>query len=549
MATDDYPANPQTGGTLPSGGTVHGTLEAAGDVDWFRVDLDTDHAYRFTAAMADGSEPAIILWNETAHYVYYSNQPGMQYSDELVNPFAVYVPGSYYVQVSAAKTGATTGAYTIGMQVAADDIGNSEASALALAPGTPLAARFDYAFDRDPFRIAAVAGTSYTVTLASDSGKIGNAVYVYLAGADGRSVTTYSGAPISYTFTADATRDYVVTATMASFDPPTGGSLPYHVSLTVNGDLRLAAVASSATADGAIRVTYDGKPHLGYGLIELVDAQGHVVDTWTPSDARFSLQGNMLTLSTHAGAVAPGTYTLKYGSHVLTDSAGAGLRPSSFDTVTVTKGTATPAPAPNPTPTPSPGTGTGDSGTVSVGTGSADVALYAGTAADYTIVRAGATTIVTKFGALNSDTLIGYERLKFTGSADVVALSLDGDLGRAYRLYTAAFDRAPDKAGLGFWLHSAESGTGLSAMAHGFIDSAEFRSLYGASPAADAFVAALYHNVLHRPGDAAGVAYWEDRLGHGADRADVLAAFSESPENQEQAAALIGNGILYTSYG
>lgn len=535
MATDDYPDNPQTGGYLPTGGIVHGTLENAGDVDWFRVDLDTDHAYRFTAAMADGSEPAIILWNETAHYVYYSNQPGMQFSNELVNPFDVAVPGSYYVQVS----GARTGVYTIGMQVAADDIGNAPASALPLGAAAPIAARFDYAFDRDPFRIAAVAGTTYTVTLASDSGKIGNAVYLSL-GADGRYVSTYSGAPISYTFTADATRDYVVTAEMASFDPPTGGSLSYHVSLTVDGDHRLAAVASSGSVDGAIRVTYDGMPRLGYGVIELVDTHGQAVDSWTPSDARLSLQGNTLTLvPQHVGVMMPGTYTLKYGSHVLTDAAGTGVRPSSFDTVAVTKGAAGGLAA----------AGTGDGATISGGTGSADIAVYSGTAADYTIVRSGGNAVVTKAGAPKGDTLIGVERVMFEGSDDAVALSLNGDLGKAYRLYTAAFDRAPDKTGLGFWLHAAESGADLSAMARGFVDSAEFRSLYGAHPTDEAFVAALYSNVLHRPGDTAGVAFWEAALARGVDRAEVLAEFSESGENQQQAAALIGNGIVYTPYG
>ena len=69
--------------------------------------------------------------------------------------------------------------------------------------------------------------------------------------------------------------------------------------------------------------------------------------------------------------------------------------------------------------------------------------------------------------------------------------------------------------------------------------------MYGANPTDQTFVTTLYAHVLHRSPDAPGFDYWMGVLGHGADRAEVLAAFSESPENIVQVVGTIGNGFAY----
>ncbi|MNR66180.1 hypothetical protein D3C85_1895440 [compost metagenome] len=55
--------------------------------------------------------------------------------------------------------------------------------------------------------------------------------------------------------------------------------------------------------------------------------------------------------------------------------------------------------------------------------------------------------------------------------------------------------------------------------------------------------------MLHRAGEAAGVAHWVDKLEHGTARADVLMGFSESAENRVEILKVIGNGFEYTPYG
>jgi hypothetical protein len=45
------------------------------------------------------------------------------------------------------------------------------------------------------------------------------------------------------------------------------------------------------------------------------------------------------------------------------------------------------------------------------------------------------------------------ERRAPASATRAVALDVDGAAGQAYRLYQAAFDRAPDKNGLGYWIN------------------------------------------------------------------------------------------------
>ena len=118
-----------------------------------------------------------------------------------------------------------------------------------------------------------------------------------------------------------------------------------------------------------------------------------------------------------------------------------------------------------------------------------------------------------------------------------VALDAAGSAGKAFRLYQAAFNRAPDVPGLGFQMKALDDGLPLWFVAANFLRSPEFTSTYGSLDDVE-FVTQLYANVLHRGPDAGGLAYHLDHLANGFTRADVVVGFSESPENQ---AALIGS--------
>lgn len=142
--------------------------------------------------------------------------------------------------------------------------------------------------------------------------------------------------------------------------------------------------------------------------------------------------------------------------------------------------------------------------------------------------------------------LIGVERLDFTDGTHL-AVDLSGNAGQAYRLYNAAFDRAPDKGGLGYWIDAADKGMSLGNMAASFTTSSEFIGLYGATHTHSEFLNKLYTNVLDRPADAGGLSYWQNQLDTGAmTESQVLVSFSESAENKIAVVGQIQNGIDYS---
>ncbi|WP_322401388.1 DUF4214 domain-containing protein [Massilia luteola] len=180
------------------------------------------------------------------------------------------------------------------------------------------------------------------------------------------------------------------------------------------------------------------------------------------------------------------------------------------------------------------------------GQGGLDTLVYASARAGATIVDDGGSVSVTD-AAGNHAILSNVERIAF--SDGMVALDVHGTAGEAYRLYQAAFDRTPDKAGLGYWIAAMDKGMSLTQAAAGFTGSAEFANLYGAHASDTQFVQALYQNVLHRAGDSAGADFWMHALASSVTRADVLANFSESTENQAQVIGTIQNGIDYLHWG
>ena len=176
-----------------------------------------------------------------------------------------------------------------------------------------------------------------------------------------------------------------------------------------------------------------------------------------------------------------------------------------------------------------------------------DTAVFSGNRASYTISKASTGLTVTST-AEGLDTLANVERLKFADTA--IAFDTSGVGGQTYRVYKAALNRTPDVGGLGFWISGMDGGESLNAVAQGFVNSVEFKTVYGASPTNAQIVTRFYDNVLGRAADSSGYNYWLGVLNSGqASVAGVLASFSESPENQAAVIGVIGNGILYTPYG
>ncbi len=116
----------------------------------------------------------------------------------------------------------------------------------------------------------------------------------------------------------------------------------------------------------------------------------------------------------------------------------------------------------------------------------------------------------------------------------VINFSVDAEQLR--RLYVAYFLREPDAAGQEFWIRQRAQGVELAAVSAAFASSQEFIDRYGALNDAE-FLDKIYENVVRRPADAGGYAFWLERLQSGAlDRGALMIQFSESPEFKELSA-------------
>ncbi|MBS98325.1 MAG: hypothetical protein CMI01_06575 [Oceanospirillaceae bacterium] len=144
------------------------------------------------------------------------------------------------------------------------------------------------------------------------------------------------------------------------------------------------------------------------------------------------------------------------------------------------------------------------------------------------------------------DRVTGVERFYFS---DLV-LGFDDTTAAAYSLYEAAFNRAPDEEGLGFWIAKLEEGMTFEETSARFIDSVEFLSLYGENPTDGEFLNALYYNILDRKADPEGLDFWLEQMtvDPSKTQAKVLADFALSQENQANLAGTVSNGMLFESW-
>jgi hypothetical protein len=94
------------------------------------------------------------------------------------------------------------------------------------------------------------------------------------------------------------------------------------------------------------------------------------------------------------------------------------------------------------------------------------------------------------------------------------------------QLYTAFFDRAPDAAGLAYWVNELQTGLiTLEQMASNWVnEQPEGQAKYPNGTSDTAFLDAIYQNVLGRSPDAEGQQYWLNQLSSGAMSRDVFIA-------------------------
>lgn len=557
---DDYGNDQAHAAAVQANSIIKGEVEVLSDKDMFKLTAVAGMTYVVQLTPQKGSasvygSAALDITGPDG-----LNVRGISSDNTVVRVFEATKSGDYYIGVSSSLYYGWTGTYTLVANAAGvDDFAASAGTTALLDPLTPVHGTIGVADDHDWIKVHLDAGRTYVFDLKGNlsgggsldtgSGYYSNAGMTlldangsYLANSALPSSTTGSDPRIR--FQATTTGDFFL-------DVHGSGSLANTGTYTVqevqtNLDNTGPKLLSSNAVDGATNLSMTPKFMLTFdetimlsGGVSITDGYGAVVST-TITGPQASVAGNTLTVDPHTYLMPGMTYTVDLGSVVdLAGNVGSGAKTFTF---TVAK------PVTSGTDANDYLLGSGTSKTLDGGAG-VDTAYYASSRAVFNIRHNadGSTTVQDYRGAGLGDTLTNIERLQFNDGA--YALDIEGIAGQAYRLYQAAFNRTPDTAGLGFWIAHLDKGLSLSEAANFFINSPEFSATYGAAPADTDFVTLLYKNVLHRAPDTDGNKFWMDHLHDGLSRADALKFFSESPENHDAVAKLIGNGFGFTPYG
>lgn len=533
-------------------GQVTGKLTMPQDRDVFKMAVTQGHTYIVELTgqdLAGGARPAVsgLALGMTLQNTQAYNKPG-------VNSYFVLdatETGDYAFIVSNQGAGGTA-SYTLKVyEPSGDDFAMWGDPRGTLALGGSATGRLDYTGDADSFKVTLASAGNYAFQLrgaGTGGGTLadGSALLTASNGA-GAGALRDQGSGV-YTLSAATGGDYFISVR------PTTSLSNYPLDMTGTYTLQATALAGDTTAPALTgsssrvgpydSITLDFSESVMRGMdgeaITLRDARGTVLQWFYPGEG-LSFAGSKLTIDPTVLLMPGVTYQVHVPAGSVLDMAGnklaGGTQVVSISTaVSVTTGT--------PGNDYLPGKTVG--GALDGGAGT-DMAFFDSASPGYAIAVHGNAATVTFLWTDTPVQLTDIERLSFTDSA--VALDIEGVAGQAYRLYQAAFNRTPDKAGVGYWIAQMDKGTALADVARSFIQSDEFVKTYGTASSDAVFVTNLYQNVLHRAPEQTGLDYWVDVLAKGAERAVVLRDFSEGFENHDAVAQVIANGFAYTPWG
>ncbi len=264
---DDVPDDRSTGAVLSFDGPARGTIEVAGDRDWFAVTLEPGVRYAFTlSGQPSGAgtlpDPVLVLRDPSGAAVASNDDHGGTLESRI--EFQVNAGGTYFLSAKAFQ--GATGSYVLaGEWLGRDDdlpAGPDTPSTL-LPGGGDATGTLETAGDVDWHRLSVTAGTTYTIDLAGAGGPDGLAdPLARLLTADGQLVTGDDdggpGLDARIVHTATATGELFLAA--SAYGAGTGRyAVSVEASGGVTGDLPAdASTPARLTPGGSLESTIDG---------------------------------------------------------------------------------------------------------------------------------------------------------------------------------------------------------------------------------------------------------------------------------------------------
>ncbi|MFZ2029151.1 MAG: PPC domain-containing protein, partial [Vitreimonas sp.] len=166
---DDYASSTSTTGAVSVGGSSTGSIEAAGDTDWFRISLVAGQTYQFDLRGSPSgggtlADPFLRLRDSAGNSITSDDDSGTGLDSRIT--YTATSSGTFYLSVGSSTTSGT-GTYTVAATNIAppDDYSSSTSTTGAVSVGGSSSGSIEAAGDTDWFRISLVAGQSYQFDL------------------------------------------------------------------------------------------------------------------------------------------------------------------------------------------------------------------------------------------------------------------------------------------------------------------------------------------------------------------------------------------------
>ena len=167
----DFAADATTDGRVVAGESATGEITAAGDVDWFAVEMQVGMTYRLDLLGSDlGQGTLADPYLRGVHDAEGNLLPGTQNNDRHVwfyrssrMDFTPEADGTYYV--AAGANGGQTGTYRLSVTGYADDHAGGRSTTGTVAVGGAASGEVEIAEDRDWFAVELEAGRTYRIDL------------------------------------------------------------------------------------------------------------------------------------------------------------------------------------------------------------------------------------------------------------------------------------------------------------------------------------------------------------------------------------------------
>jgi serralysin len=211
LGNDTIRRDVNTTATISQGQTIKGTVDVAGDSDWYKISLKAGLDYGFVVS-GDGSGsslPDTDLFLRDANGTYVAGETNYS-SGSYSLAYAASQSGIYFLDVR--DNGSDVGNYNLSW-VGADTILRNTSTTAVLGTGKSITSAIDVAGDSDWFKVTLKAGISYAFTVTGTGTNGLPDGDIFLRDANGTYVageTNYSSATGIVTFTPTAGGTYFI---------------------------------------------------------------------------------------------------------------------------------------------------------------------------------------------------------------------------------------------------------------------------------------------------------------------------------------------------